>query len=336
MLSLGLSFADVSITGSINQTVGSWKDGGVIAKNSFTALGDRNLASGDSLLTFAGSEDLGDGLKASFKFEPRVNISGKDVSESAQKGLFGENREAWIGLNGAFGTVHLGNNYTPLFLQSGAGYDPNGFTNMTGYLVSNVTSFNATNSIDYTAPKFVDGLGIQLNKNFGGKSKTSSANTPANEADSFGWGLSYSISGFSAGVAGENSKYTKLSDGVSEVAAASSNDLKKLGISASYDFGVAKVSIQSLNAKLSSASTNTMGYGLSVPIGAFTLSASISTLKSKGSSTAANNDSYNAYQLGAKYALSKRTSAYFLSSQVKNSTDGKTLNVNAAGVVHNF
>lgn len=135
MLSLGVSFADVSVTGTVNLSVGNWKDDGIVEKNdksnSFTALGDRNLASGDSLLTFAGSEDLGDGLKASFKFEPRVNISGKDVSESAQKGLFGENREAWIGLSGAFGTVHLGNNYTPLFLQSGSGYDPNGFTNMT-------------------------------------------------------------------------------------------------------------------------------------------------------------------------------------------------------------
>lgn len=87
MLSLGVSFADVSISGSVNQTIGSWNDSGVLIKdNKFSAIGDRNLATGDSLITFAGSEDLGDGLKASFKFEPRINISGSDTSQSTQKG----------------------------------------------------------------------------------------------------------------------------------------------------------------------------------------------------------------------------------------------------------
>ena len=156
MLSFGVTFADVTITGSINQTFSSWNDNGVILNvGTVNAVGDRLAATGDSFLTFAGSEDLGDGLKASFKLEPRANISGKDATTA---GLFGANREAWIGLSGAFGTVHLGNNYTPLFLRSVAAYDVNGSTNAPGYLVSNITTFNATNSIDYTAPKFIDGL----------------------------------------------------------------------------------------------------------------------------------------------------------------------------------
>ncbi|NBX62908.1 MAG: porin [Betaproteobacteria bacterium] len=332
MLSLGVSFADVTISGSVNQTIGNSKDTGVLkTNNNFSAIGDRNLATGDSLITFAGSEELGDGLKASFKVEPRVNISASDSGS----GLFGFNREAWVGLSGAFGTVNLGNNYTPLFLKSVAAYDPNGSTNMPGYLVSNVTTFNAGNSIDYNAPKFIDGLGIQLNKNFGRASTLTSAAANANAGDSVGWGVSYSVSGFSAGLAGETTKDTKLSDGVNTVASASSStDLKKTGYGISYDFGVAKVSFQGLDAKLGSASSKTYGYGVTVPVGMVSLKAGFSSLNNTGSGTY--KDDYEAYQVGANYAFSKRTSAYLLFSQTKNTTDNTKLNINAVGVVHNF
>jgi len=336
LLSFGVTFADVSITGSINQTYSASRDNGVVANiGSVNAFGDRNTATGDSYLTFSGSEDLGDGIKASFKVEPRVNISGKDASSSDQKGLFGANREAWIGLSGAFGTVHLGNNYTPLFLRSVAAYDVNGSANAAGYLVSNITTFNATNSIDYTAPTFVDGLGIQLNKNTGRSTaiatKDASADTSA--GDSMGWGISYKAGALSAGLAGETTKNTALIDGVQLVAAPSKSDsIKKTGYGASYNFGVAKVSVNGLKATSGSSNINTFGYGASVPFGAVTLNASYSTLKDKGLS----NDSFTGYQIGTNYAFSKRTSVYLLINNVQNTTDKTTLTINSLGVVHNF
>ena len=344
MLSFGVTFAEVTITGSINQTFSSSKDDGIVGNiGTVTAFGDRNTATGDSFLTFAGSEDLGDGMKASFKVEPRVNISGKDssttvgsstnASTTTLNGLFGANREAWIGLSGAFGTVHLGNNYTPLFLRSVAPYDVNGSANAPGYLVSNITTFNATNSIDYTAPKFIDGLGIQLNKNTG-RSATilgTTANTDA--GDSMGWGISYNAGALSAGIAGETTKNTALTDGVQAVAAASTtNSVKKTGYGASYNLGVAKVSINGLKATSGSSNVNTFGYGAAVPFGAVTLNASFSNMKDKGLS----NDSYTAYQIGANYAFSKRTSAYLLINNLKNTTDSHTITINSLGVVHNF
>ena len=336
MLSFGVTFADVSITGSINQTYSASRDNGVVANiGSVNAFGDRNTATGDSYLTFSGSEDLGDGIKASFKVEPRVNISGKDASSSDQKGLFGANREAWIGLSGAFGTVHLGNNYTPLFLRSVAAYDVNGSANAAGYLVSNITTFNATNSIDYTAPTFVDGLGIQLNKNTGRSTaiatKDASADTSA--GDSMGWGISYNAGALSAGLAGETTKNTALIDGVQLVAAPSKSDsIKKTGYGASYNFGVAKVSVNGLKATSGSSNINTFGYGASVPFGAVTLNASYSTLKDKGLS----NDSFTGYQIGTNYAFSKRTSVYLLINNLQNTTRKTTLTINSLGVVHNF
>ena len=324
----------MTFSGSINQTISSSKDDGVVANiGTVSGIGDRNTATGDSFLTFAGSEDLGEGMKASFKVEPRVNISGKDTSASDQKGLFGANREAWIGLSGAFGTVRLGNNYTPLFLRSVAPYDVNGSANAPGYLVSNITTFNATNSIDYTAPTFVDGLGIQLNKNTGRSANILGTTTNTDAGDSMGWGISFNAGAFAAGVAGETTKNTALSDGLQSVAAASKTDsLKKTGYGASYNFGVAKVSINGLKATSGASNINSFGYGASVPFGAVTLNASFSNLKDKGLS----NDSYSAYQIGTNYAFSKRTSAYLLINNLKNTTDSHTITINSLGVVHNF
>src|SRR5690606_10200795 len=57
-----------------------------------------------SRLGFKGTEDLGGGLSAIFTLESGFNL---DNGTSAQGGrLFG--RQAWVGLNGGFGTVKLG------------------------------------------------------------------------------------------------------------------------------------------------------------------------------------------------------------------------------------
>ena len=323
MATLGVSFADVSLTGSINQAVSVVAVGG----STKTTLGSSAYASGDSLLTFAGSEDLGDGVKASFKFEPKVNINGSD---SKDPGLFSSNREAWVGLNGSFGTVHVGNNYTPMFIQSGSGYDPNGYTNMGSYFVSGLMSFNATNSVDYTAPKLIDGLGIQLNKGFANNTDGST------NGDSYGWGLSYSASGFTAGIGGEKTNKNKIGNGLeSDLSNGSLKDVDKLSLAAAYDFGSAKVSIHRIESKSGSVTNTAMGYGVGIPLGAFTLNGNYSTLETKGAvSTIENgNGNFQAFQVGGNYSLSKRTSVYLLTGQVKAKV---TTNMTSLGVVHNF
>ena len=69
---------------------------------------DSGLQSGNRL-GFKGSEDLGGGLSAIFTLESGFNL---DDGTQAQGGrLFG--RQAWVGLNGGFGTVKFGRQYTP-------------------------------------------------------------------------------------------------------------------------------------------------------------------------------------------------------------------------------
>lgn len=323
MLSFGVTFAEVILGGSVNQVYTQTTDNKFLGstKTTSNSIGSRDGATGDSFLTFSGSEDLGDGMKASFKIEPRINVNSKD---SATPGLFGANREAWLGLRGAFGSVNIGNNYTPLALYVVFPFDPNGTSNAGGYLVTNNATFNAGNSIAYTAPTFVEGLSLQANVHKAGGT--------TDAGDSTGWGLHYHAGAISAGLAGENTKNSKVSPIGLEATGDATKDVEKIGYALGYDFGMAKVTLNGINTKQGSTKFDTVGYGISVPVGAITLKASMSNATAKEETTT----KYDGYQLGANYALSKRTSAYFLLGNLKDKSDSSTLNQTSLGFVHNF
>jgi len=103
-----------------------------------------------SRLGFRGVEDLGDGLKAIFQIEHGLVT---DTGSAASATAFW-NRQSFVGLSGAFGSVTLGRQYTPL-LESQDRNDP--ALNTTGYgspYNSGVMrSFSrADNSVRYLSP----------------------------------------------------------------------------------------------------------------------------------------------------------------------------------------
>jgi predicted porin len=103
-----------------------------------------------SRLGFRGAEDLGDGLKAIFQLEHGLLT---DAGSAANASAFW-NRQAFVGLSGAFGSVTLGRQYTPL-LESQDRNDP--AINSTGYgspYNSGVmrTFARADNSVRYLSP----------------------------------------------------------------------------------------------------------------------------------------------------------------------------------------
>ncbi|MBC7502021.1 MAG: porin, partial [Herminiimonas sp.] len=65
-----------------------------------------------SRLGFKGTEVLGGGLSANFTLERGFHISNGVSSQDGR--LLG--RQAWVGLNGGFGSVKLGRQYTPIHL----------------------------------------------------------------------------------------------------------------------------------------------------------------------------------------------------------------------------
>jgi predicted porin len=133
-------------------TVYGVADAAIAREDTGVAGGSRNvLASGNqttSRFGFKGVEDIGGGLKAMFNLEAGAQLD-TGLGDSA---LFG--RRAVVGLEGAFGSVTLGREYSPIADVAGA-TDING----QGFYGTNLNSFNAgrltrrlSNSVNYKSP----------------------------------------------------------------------------------------------------------------------------------------------------------------------------------------
>jgi predicted porin len=123
--------SSVTLYGRVDLTIG--KDSGTSAKSLQNGSGSR--------LGMRGVEDLGGGMKALFNIEHRFNADTGAQSDTAR---FWTGRSI-VGLEGGFGRVVLGREYTPAFLQSQLVADPWGFDTVASR-PSNVTpQLNGTN-----------------------------------------------------------------------------------------------------------------------------------------------------------------------------------------------
>jgi predicted porin len=116
-------------------TVSGLLETGVRYATNQNAAGDKNIFMADGLinpsrLAFSGSEDLGGGTKAIFKLETGLQLSngqliggsiGDYTDSAATTRLFG--REAFVGLEGGFGKITLGRQYTTGYVATW-GFDP--------------------------------------------------------------------------------------------------------------------------------------------------------------------------------------------------------------------
>jgi predicted porin len=93
-------------------------------------------------------------------------------------------------------------------------------------------------------------------------------------------------------------------------------------IGANYDLGMAKVFLTTLN---QSGQSDATGFGVSVPVGAATL---IASYADKGAESA--------YEMVAKYNLSKRTVVYFQNKVTDAGASAAAATTNAVGIQHAF
>jgi len=137
----------------------------------------KNSGHNSSRFGVRGTEDLGGGLKASFWLEAGVNnddgsgsgtsnnnqgaaafdaVTGKNATvESRNQGLT-FNRRSTVSLEGSFGEVRLGRDYTPQFWTETA-FDPfgtNGVGTNIAFNKGGTTGVRASNSIGYLSPSF--------------------------------------------------------------------------------------------------------------------------------------------------------------------------------------
>lgn len=295
-----------------NVTIYGLLDASLVGESGGAAGSVSKLTSGvanGSRLGFKGKEDLGNGLAAIFTLENGFNL---DAGTMGQGGLlFG--RQAFVGLSGAFGTVKLGRQYTPVdtviattdpFGNGMAGRGQNVFS--AGY----IARFN--NGVMYNTPK-VNGFSADLSYGFGETAGNSAANRYAALA-----------AGYEQGPVYLRLAHQKTND------ATGTGAVKNTVLGGIVDFGLAQAHLAySINkrsaAGLTTFDSNDVLIGTSVPYGAGKFMASY---VHKNDKLALNKD---ASQIGVGYihAMSKRTSVYAAYGRIDNN-NGATYTVGNA------
>jgi predicted porin len=102
-----------------------------------------------------------------------------------------------------------------------------------------------------------------------------------------------------------------------------------------YDLGVVKVGYTGLTSKLATDKINATAYSISAPMGALTLAATMSS--GKHNIDGVEYVKLSGSQYGAYYALSKRTTAYLMLTDLKATiqTADSTLSYEVGGVIRN-
>jgi predicted porin len=303
----------------------SFNEGG----DSFTdkRTGLSSVVSG-SRIGFRGTEDLGGGLKAGFVLEYAIT---PDENNGIGAGA-SPNRQSFISLTGAFGDVRLGRQLTLHHINQGAGDLLGNLNAQAGYLGGADSVVRQNNAVTYTSPSF-SGFTVAVQKGFGETIVMSDAqNEKLGEQQAIR--LNYSAGPLAAGYATETIKnlgvaantgiFTNANDVIRDVlpgVAVAGGTLDKRranNLYATYDFGVAKMGFVNNNSKFTdeneSVKWNANTLTAAVPMGAITIHASMGSGKFK---LEAETLKAKAYQLGAQYALSKRTSAYAYTGQTK-------------------
>lgn len=330
MFSFGVSFADATLFGWVDQshnTVTATTKAGV--KTTTQSWGASQ--GGTSALGVKGEEDLGDGLKASYLMEIAINVDDDDTPENY-------NRQSFVGLEGAFGGIKIGRQYTPSFFALAA-VDPSGVSGFNGYMALN--GFQLSNGFYYTSPS-LSGFNLILGMHEG---ESTTAGSNAGNANTFG--LTYSggplYASFTQETTTKGTKGVGLNTTTNIIGSDTKGENKLQTLAATYNLGVAKIGVlnETIDSSSDASEAKATHFSVAVPVGSFTLGAIVGN----GSyTTVANAKSVDMTSVGitADYALSKRTKVYFRFGETNdkvaaaNTTQTEKSNTTAIGLFHSF
>lgn len=275
-----------------------------------------NMAYNNSRIGFKGEEAIGNGLKAVFQIESKVDLTdrGDDAGGLAD-------RDSWVGLSSAAGTLTFGNHQTA-YVRSSASYDKfadtiGDYNNIMGVYgagfdgadfdgASNDFNRRVRKSAYYTSPSF---SGFQITGSYALKGQLES-NDGSHSEDIYAIAGTYTNGGLNALLAYENQngdvkakgwkagasyKFgfgTTLSAIYENLKMNDDFDVDHWVLGASHSFGAVEVMAQYMNADDNSVGSNT-------------------------------NDGADAWALGASYNFSKRTSVMAVYAEVDNDANGQ-------------
>jgi predicted porin len=319
---------DLSVTSASNASANS-------GTGRFTGLTDAVWL--PSVIGFTGSEDLGNGLKATFNLESDVNMDTGALSGASGTKLFG--RKANVGLSGNFGSLSLGKDIDMIFLQGFIDNIRNSHS-AGGYMAHTLATYATSsqdldkesvfiqNSVKYSTPT-IAGLKATVQHKFGEVAGNSSA------SGSTAFMLNYSpLAGLT------------LAAATKEMKDASENKTELTYLGATYQFGAFKLAATHHKTKYKNAQANdvkTQEYGASYAVNP-KLTAAVNYVKTE---QGANEGDIKSASL--KYALSKRTSLWTMVAKTNYDglnigggnygvtvQSGKDNTATAVGVTHTF
>lgn len=315
LIASGAAMAQSSVTlyGRVDLSVGSEKKLGAPSTTKMFHGGDGGLTT--SRWGFRGTEDLGGGLKASFKVENRFNPDDGTSQDPFFKG------ESTLSLAGDFGEIKLGRSTTVFddviaISNSSSAFD-SAFTpaNYGVYGSGGNYSSRFNNKVTYLSPT-MGGLYAGIDYAFDEDATV--------KAEKMAVKVGYKAGALNVALAYQDEKT------VADYTA----------ISAAYDFGVASVSGGYVKRGGTAATGDDTEYtvGVTVPFGAMAVSAGYAGSKTEVAN--ATSAKASGFGVGATYALSKRTKAYvgYRAHDVKNASGTKTADTRlyAMGIRHDF
>ena len=304
----GAAMAQSSVTlfGVVDATY-AYGNGSVANRSQLT-----NSGYNSSRLGFRGVEDLGGGMSASFWLEAGVNndngtggvTNTNNQAATSTGGGLTFNRRSTVSLNGGFGEVRLGRDYTPQFWNLTV-FDPFG-TNGVGTTqtlnssLGGPTTLRASNAIGYFLPGNLGGFYGQAQYYMG-----ENLSNAANKKDGNGLALRVGFANGPINVALAVSE-TKFLSG----------DIQSINVGGQYDLGVAKIMAHYSQDEVDGGADG-KGFlvGGLIPMGAGEIRVAYSTYEVN---TAGPDPRSNKIALGYVHNLSKRTALYTTVARVGN------------------
>ena len=307
---------------------------------------------GGASLGVKGSEELTEGLKASFLIEMSPAV---DENSTGETGMW--NRQSYLSLNGGFGALRIGKQYSQAF-NNVVGVDPGGATGVAGNasfcvllayskcIGGSDNPLRQKNALQYDLPELAAGLKAGATIVYG---EANTVTDSKKSGDGYGINLSYASGPLYAGITydevkntgigllsapGQTLKYTApgtvdVTESKYDISSAGKNELTTK--SAIYNLGMAKISINNSKMKVGSKSIDNTFGTVSVPFGG-----NANVWASIGEGKAAGNK-HDGYQLGLNFALSKRTIIYAQTGQLELKAATKVqVSGSALGIHHSF
>lgn len=282
-----------------------------------SGVSDKRMANGSgSRLGVRGTEDLGGGLQALFNIEHRYNADTGAISSAAR---FWHGRSI-VGLQGGFGQVVLGREYSTAFLQSQLVADPWGWDNVVnGTMGGSGGNSNVTGG-GIVRVRYDSALTYRISAS--GFSFGAQIAEASDSIDNFGsrpinFAVSYAAGPLTAGFGYERT-------GVEGVEKA-----KWMTLNAAYSFGSFKVGgLLGRGDHANGDSRKSWLLTATAPVGAGEFRASYGRLKGDAGTLS------KPFALGYHYSLSKRTTVY--ADLLNDSESASSKTGYDFGIKHNF